>query len=192
MKKNLRPVVNLKTHLLEGVKFIKSPNFDARPQNTPPRLIVIHGISLPPGQFGGKGVEHFFLNKLNFSEHSFYKKIKGLKVSAHIFIRRGGEINQFVSFNQRAWHAGVSNFQGSDKCNDFSIGIELEGTDYKIYAQEQYIQLAKVITALRQAYPQIKPDNIVGHSDIATGRKTDPGKAFSWEALKKHLNEVIK
>ncbi len=180
-------IINLNTHLLKNALFIASPNYDERPLNEQPSLIVIHGISLPPKQFGGKGVEQFFTNQLDPSEHSYYQKIKDLKVSAHLFIRRDGDVIQFVPFNKRAWHAGISNFKGRKSCNDFSIGIELEGTDNIAYTEKQYIQLAKIVKVLRSTYLTIKPENIVGHCDIAPERKTDPGKSFSW----KKLNEIF-
>lgn len=174
--------IDSNTHLLNVAKFIASPNQDERPKDVQPSLIVVHGISLPPGQFGGQGVEQLFTNQLNPNEHPYYQEIAGLKVSAHCFIRRDGSVIQFVPFNQRAWHAGVSQYQGRERCNDFSIGIELEGTDTQCYTDEQYDQLNQLIKLLQQTYPQIK-NHIVGHCDIAPGRKTDPGEAFDWNRL---------
>lgn len=176
--------IDIETGLMCEAKRIMSPNCDERPKNEPISLVVVHGISLPPNQFGGQGVEQLFTNQINPEEHPYYKNLEGLKVSAHLFIRRDGEIIQFVPFNKRAWHAGVSEFKGQERCNDFSIGIELEGTDDIAYTEIQYQVLAKSIKALWQAYPDLKMDNVVGHSDIAPGRKTDPGVAFSWETLR--------
>lgn len=173
--------VNPVTGKLLEAKWIASPNFDERPENTTLDLIVIHGISLPPREFGGVGVVELFTNTLNPAEHPYYAEIADLKVSAHLFIRRDGEIIQFVSFNNRAWHAGVSNFAGRERCNDFSIGIELEGTDDLAYEAVQYDKLNQVIQALQQAYPSLT--QLVGHSDIAPGRKTDPGIAFDWKQV---------
>lgn len=150
-------------------------------------MIVIHGISLPPGQFGGSAVEAFFAGKLDVSQHPYFETISGLRVSSHLFIRRTGEIIQFVPFHQRAWHAGESFYQGKSRCNDFSVGIELEGTDDVPYEQAQYQQLWSVIDVLQQAYPAISSDRIVGHSDIAPGRKTDPGPVFDWDYLKRKV-----
>lgn len=168
--------------LLEA-KWVSSPNFDSRPPGLVPDLIVVHGISLPPNQFGGCGVENLFTNRLNPEEDSYYLGLEGLRVSSHLFIRRGGDVIQFVDFNQRAWHAGVSNYQGRDNCNDFSIGIELEGADHICYTASQYQALADAIYALQHAYPSLQDAAIVGHSDIAPGRKTDPGLLFNWQAL---------
>lgn len=177
------PIVDLNSHSLSSVKQIDSPNCDARPNNEAPSLLVVHGISLPPNQFGGKGVEQLFTNQLDPDEHPFYKEIEGVRVSAHLFIRRDGEIIQFVPFNQRAWHAGQSEFMGRSHCNDFSIGIELEGTDDQAYTEIQYTQLANAIKAIQIAYPKISSNHLVGHSDIAPGRKTDPGECFEWKKL---------
>lgn len=173
--------------LLQSAAYKPSPHSDARPTGTAIDLIVVHGISLPPGQFGQKMVESFFCGNLDSSIHPYFATIAHLKVSAHLFISRRGEVTQFVPFLQRAWHAGQSSFQGRENCNDFSIGIELEGTDDLPYEQAQYAQLAQVIGLLRQTYPQIAPERIVGHSDIAPCRKTDPGKAFDWHYLRELL-----
>lgn len=150
-------------------------------------MIVVHGISLPPGEFGSKAVEDFFTGHLDSSLHPYFATIQTLKVSSHLFIKRTGEIIQFVPFNRRAWHAGESSFQGRTRCNDFSIGIELEGTDTTPYEIKQYEQLVRVIRILMQAYPAITADRIVGHVDIAPGRKTDPGPYFDWNYLKGRL-----
>lgn len=179
--------VDLQQHCLKNIQTIPSVNQDDRPAAQMPELIVVHGISLPPGQFGGSGVEQLFTNQLNPLEHPYYQEIYQLEVSAHLFIRRDGHLIQFVPFDKRAWHAGRSSFQGRERCNDFSIGIELEGTDDVAYEAVQYQQLAQVIAALQNAYPTIQVDNIVGHSDIAPGRKTDPGAAFCWQTLQNAL-----
>jgi N-acetyl-anhydromuramoyl-L-alanine amidase len=159
---------------------IPSPNTDDRPENMGPDMIVIHNISLPPNEFGGPGIVQLFTNQLNPEEHPYYAGIAHLKVSSHLLIRRQGELIQFVSCNQRAWHAGVSNWQGRERCNDFSIGIELEGTDDEAFNEAQYLTLHSLILALQKRYP-IK--HIVGHSDIAPGRKTDPGPFFDWQRI---------
>jgi AmpD protein len=163
---------------------VESPNFDARPNGCNPDLIVVHGISLPPGEYGGPWIDYLFTNRLPPDEHPYFKEVAGLKVSSHLLIRRDGEIVQFLSINDRAWHAGVSAYQGRERCNDFSIGIELEGTDDSAYEPMQYRKLASVIAVLCDAYPSLSRDRIVGHSDIAPGRKTDPGIAFDWPRLR--------
>lgn len=172
---------------LQNTQYIESPNCDARNLPDDINLIVVHGISLPPNEFGGDGVKQLFTNQLNPTEHPYYKDIHHLKVSAHAFIRRDGEIIQFVPFHKRAWHAGLSEFKGRCQCNDFSIGIELEGTDDMPYTDNQYASLAGLVKELWQKYPQIKQSNLVGHSDIAPGRKTDPGEAFEWQKLNQLL-----
>jgi AmpD protein len=177
-------MIDLETGLLTTAVYKPSSHCDERPEDTTIDMIVIHCISLPPEQFGTGDVEDFFCGKLDFASHSAYAAIAHLKVSAHLFIKRTGEIIQFVPFHQRAWHAGESFFAGKTRCNDFSIGIELEGTDDIPYERKQYEQLAGVIAVLKQAYPAITHDRIVGHVDIAPGRKTDPGPAFDWDYLK--------
>ena len=179
--------INTHTGLLDPITYRPSPHCDERPADTLIDMIVIHGISLPPGQFGTHAVEAFFSGNLDFSQHADYTSIAHLKVSSHLFIKRHGEIIQFVPFSKRAWHAGESSFQGKTRCNDFSIGIELEGTDHIPYEQAQYEQLARVIHLLMQSYPAISSERIVGHEDIAPGRKTDPGPAFNWATLKGKL-----
>lgn len=172
---------------------LPSPNFNARPEGVPVSLLVVHNISLPPGCFGGGYVESFFLNQLNTSDHPYFETIDGLQVSAHCFIARNGRVTQFVSFDDRAWHAGRSSFEGEQECNDFGIGIELEGTDQLEYSTEQYESLVTLSKVLLKAYPKLNMHRITGHSDIAPGRKTDPGDAFDWEgyrsALVKRLEE---
>jgi len=168
---------------LEGVRHHLSPHYDERPKGVEIELLVIHAISLPPGQFGGSFIDQLFTHRLNKNEHPYFVDIADLRVSAHLLIRRLGEITQYVSFQQRAWHAGVSTFAGRSRCNDFSIGIELEGCDDVAYTDEQYQQLAQVINILQQTWPVLTRDRIVGHCDIAPGRKTDPGQAFDWGRL---------
>ncbi|MFM1911275.1 MAG: N-acetyl-anhydromuranmyl-L-alanine amidase [Pseudomonadota bacterium] len=162
-------------------KFIASPNIDARPNPEDISLIVIHNISLPPNQYGGNGVIELFTNQLNPDEHPYYAEIAHLKVSSHFFIRRDGELIQFASCNDRAWHAGASNWQGRERCNDFSIGIELEGSDFEAFEPMQYETLETLIASIKARYPI---EAITGHSDIAPGRKTDPGPYFNWSRIK--------
>jgi AmpD protein len=172
--------VDISTGLISGVESRPSPHHDERPAGTAIDLLVIHSISLPPGEFGGPWIEQLFLGTLPQDAHPYFKDIAGLKVAAHLLIRRDGSLIQFVPFHKRAWHAGASNYQGREACNDFSIGIEIEGDDSTPYAALQYQALACVTAALIQAYPGITTARIVGHSDIAPGRKTDPGPAFDW------------
>ena len=157
-----------------------SPNCDSRPPDTPVTLLVVHGISLPPGSFGGDGIERLFTNRLDVAAHPYYATIATLRVSAHFLIRRDGALVQFVSCQRRAWHAGVSEWQGREHCNDFSIGVELEGSDDIAYQSAQYALLVRLVRALRRRYPIA---DVVGHSDIAPGRKSDPGPAFDWSRL---------
>ena len=156
---------------------VRSPNRDARPPGMPIDLVVVHGISLPPGEFGGESIARLFTNTLDSNAHPSFAAIAELRVSAHFLIRRDGELVQFVACNERAWHAGVSSWKGREGCNDFSIGIELEGTDDQPYAAAQYTMVARLVRALKRVYPIT---DVVGHSDIAPGRKTDPGPAFDW------------
>lgn len=179
--------VNGQTGLLAGASYCPSPHCDDRPAGMPVDLIVIHGISLPPGKFGSDDIEKFFCGQLDASRHPYFQEICHLRVSSHLLVKRTGEVVQFVPFNKRAWHAGESSFDGHSQCNDFSIGIELEGTDTAPYAAVQYDRLASAIAAIRQAYPGITLDRIAGHSDIAPGRKTDPGLTFDWGCLKGKL-----
>lgn len=159
---------------------IPSPNCDARPEGTEVELVVLHNISLPPGVFEGEAVIDLFLNQLDWDAHPYYQGIRDIKVSAHFYIRRDGELIQFVPCSLRAWHAGVSRWCEHERCNDFSIGIELEGDDDTPFTDAQYARLLPLLAALKQAYP-IRA--VVGHSDIAPGRKTDPGPYFDWERL---------
>ena len=173
--------------LVADAYFLPSPHCDARPQGVVPDLIVIHGISLPPGEFGGAWIDDLFLGRLDATAHPFFAGIAHLRVSAHVLIRRDGAVTQYVPFHLRAWHAGVSSFEGRAGCNDFSIGIELEGTDDTPYTEAQYLSLARVIAELQQAYPSLRA--IAGHEDIAPGRKTDPGASFEWSRLEALLND---
>jgi len=179
--------IDPETSLLGDARQVPSPNCDARPGDSPVDLLVIHAISLPAGEFGGPWVDALFCNRLDPAAHPDFVDICQLTVSAHALIRRNGEVIQYVPFRQRAWHAGQSRFQGRECCNDFSIGIELEGCDNKPFETIQYQKLAQLTCALMQTYPAIKPGNIVGHSDIAPGRKTDPGPCFDWEQLRQLL-----
>ena len=175
------------TGWLQSAEVVASPNFDARPDSAPIKLIVVHGISLPPGEYGGGYIRQFFCNELAAEGHPYFAGICEMKVSAHCLVERDGHVVQFVSFLERAWHAGQSNWCGETNCNDFSIGIELEGCDDEAYAPPQYQSLARLVAALRDRYPAIGADAIVGHSDIAPGRKTDPGQAFDWDQMKRLL-----
>lgn len=176
--------INETTGLIEPALYRPSFHHDERPEGIPINMIVLHGISLPPGEFGSQAVEHFFCGQLDSKAHPAFEKIKELKVSAHLFIRRKGEVIQFVPFNKRAWHAGESYFQGETRCNDFSIGIELEGTDDLPYEAMQYQRLKEIIPVLMKTYPAISSERIVGHEHIAPKRKTDPGPLFDWQHLK--------
>jgi len=184
------PEVDPSTHRLREVRFVASPNCDERPDPSDISLLVVHNISLPPGEFGGPSVEMLFTNALDWDAHPYFGTIRDLKVSAHCFIARDGAVTQFVPFDQRAWHAGQSTFEGRSRCNDFSIGIELEGTDDREFTEAQYVQLSRVAAALMRAYPKITRDRIAGHSDIAPGRKTDPGPHFDWDSLRLRLDFV--
>jgi AmpD protein len=180
--------VDTTTGLAAGVRQVLSPHADARPQGTAPELIVVHGISLPPGEFGGPWIDRLFTGRLPPDEHPFFRDVARTRVSAHALIDRRGNVVQYVPFGQRAWHAGVSRYLGRDSCNDFSIGIELEGVDDAPYEDAQYVQLAALVNALLAAYPSLDRARIVGHSDIAPGRKTDPGPSFDWHRLRALLS----
>jgi len=170
----------LKNGIITKAKYIPSPNYNHRPKGIDIDVIIIHNISLPPGQYSHDYVSDFFTNKLKIDGHPFFETIKDKKVSSHLYIRRNGELIQYVPIHERAWHAGASTFKGRSICNDFSIGIELEGCDYEPFNEVQYQMLNTVIKTLRQYYPKIIDNNIVGHSDVAPGRKTDPGPFFEW------------
>lgn len=169
---------------LDGARRVQSPNCDVRPAGRPVQLIVVHAISLPPGEFGGDGVERLFTNTLDAEAHPYFRDIRALRVSAHFFIRRDGGIVQFVPCSLRAWHAGESSWRGMQCCNDFSIGIEIEGCDDRPFDPPQYSALARLIRILRLHYPV---EGVAGHADIAPGRKTDPGPHFDWAQLQRLL-----
>lgn len=172
--------IDAATGWLDGVERLESPNCNDRPSGVAADLIVVHGISLPPGEFGGPWIDRLFTNTLPPTAHPYFAAVAGSPVSAHLLIRRTGALTQYVPFHRRAWHAGESCHEGRKACNDFSIGIELEGTDTVAYEDAQYSALARVVSALCACYPALSPERIVGHSDIAPGRKTDPGMAFDW------------
>ena len=172
---------------LEPVNRFPSPNSDERPNDCDIELVVLHGISLPPGCFGGDEIQALFCNRLDPQAHEYFLELQSLNVSAHLLIDRKGELTQFVSFRRRAWHAGISSFKGRERCNDYSIGIELEGTDTLAYAPAQYKRLGGVLKLLMATYPGISRETIVGHCHVAPGRKTDPGEAFDWQ----HLETVL-
>jgi AmpD protein len=176
--------VDTGTGLLDWARQVPSPNCDDRPAGVEPDLIVVHGISLPPGEFDGPWIDLLFTNALPRDAHPYFETVADLRVSAHLLVRRTGEVVQYVPFHRRAWHAGVSSWEGRERCNDFSIGIELEGTDHSPYESTQYAMLARVITALCRSYPLLTPTRLVGHSDVAPGRKSDPGPSFDWPRLR--------
>ncbi|TCB49419.1 1,6-anhydro-N-acetylmuramyl-L-alanine amidase AmpD [Acinetobacter sp. ANC 4779] len=164
---------------LIGARQVPSPNYNQRPEHTEIQLVVVHNISLPPSQFGGGYIEQFFQNQLDWSKHPYFQTIEGMQVSTHLLILRTGEVLQCVNFNDRAWHAGRSSYLAKKECNDYSIGIELEGSDDQPFEDVQYSVLAEVIATLQATYPKIL-QHLAGHSDIAPGRKTDPGPFFDW------------
>lgn len=176
--------VNRVTGWLEPVKRIESPNCDDRPPGVESDLFIVHGISLPPGEFGGPWIDALFTNGLPADRHPYFAEIADRRVSAHLLVRRDGSLTQFVPFHRRAWHAGDSCYEGRNACNDFSIGIELEGADDVPYEDRQYAVLARVITLLCDTYPAHSAARVAGHSDVAPGRKTDPGPAFDWPRLR--------
>jgi len=177
----------IKDHWLLGAHWRPSPNFNARPAPCAIDLLVIHNIALPPDEYGTGCIEALFCNQLDWSAHPYFETIRGLQVSAHLLIDRAGALTQFVGFDQRAWHAGRSHYEGREECNDFSIGIELEGSDTVPYTDAQYRQLVTVTGVLLAHYPTLSIQRMVGHSDIAPGRKTDPGPAFDWPRLQRML-----
>jgi N-acetyl-anhydromuramoyl-L-alanine amidase len=183
--------IDLDSGLMRGVRQVPSPNCDARPPDSPMDLIVVHGISLPPGEFGGPWIDRLFTNSLPSDQHPYFAEISGLRVSSHLVIARDGALTQYVSFNDRAWHAGRSSFQGRMECNDYSVGVELEGTDSVPYEPVQYDVLASTIAALCEAYPLLTPERITGHSDVAPGRKTDPGPIFDWKLAQRCIAEKL-
>jgi len=181
--------IDAATGLLAGARQVLSPHCDARPAGALPELLVVHGISLPPGEFGGPWIDRLFTGTLPPDAHPYFKEIEGLIASAHALIRRDGQIVQYVPFGQRAWHAGVSQYRGRPACNDFSVGVELEGTDDTAYTEAQYQQLAALAAALLASYDSLSPEHIVGHSDIAPGRKEDPWPTFDWPRFRALLKE---
>ena len=180
-------IVNSKTGLIDDIRQLSSPNFDQRPDGIEIDVLVVHAISLPPNQFGDCFIEEFFTNRLDCSRHPYFEEIQELRVSAHFLIERTGRVTQFVSTHNRAWHAGVSCLGNRQRLNDFSIGVELEGCDDFPFEEIQYQSLAVLCRCLMQAYRGIQKDSIVGHSDIAPGRKTDPGPHFDWQNLHRRL-----
>ncbi len=182
--------VDTQSGLLNEARQCPSPNFDDRPTDEL-SLIVIHNISLPPKEYGGDWIDRLFTNCLPKDAHPFFAEIYELRVSSHLLIRRDGEMVQYVPFHKRAWHAGVSSFRGREVCNDFSIGIELEGTDDENFTEQQYIQLEKAINCLQKAYPSLQKGAITGHQHIAPERKTDPGPYFNWQRLSSNLKVTL-
>ncbi len=178
----------IESHWLEGAVLLPSPNCGERPAGASIDLLVLHNISLPPGQYGGGHIQAFFQNRLDVTAHAYFAEIADLQVSAHLLIERDGTLVQFVPFNRRAWHAGQSCFEGRSDCNDFSIGIELEGCDDEPYTDRQYQVLVAVSRCLLEAYPELSVERIVGHCDIAPVRKTDPGPSFDWGRLRRLLS----
>lgn len=183
--------VSIQDGWLTSARRCPSPNYNDRPPGEAISLLVVHNISLPPGQFGTGCVEDFFCNQLDINRDPYFEQIRDLRVSAHLFITREGELVQFVPLDRRAWHAGASEFDGRTECNDFSIGIELEGCDDLPYTEHQYRRLAEVARLLLSRYPALTPERITGHSDIAPGRKTDPGPAFDWHYFRSQLSERL-
>jgi len=183
--------VDLESGLMLGARQIASPNRDFRPAGVEADLIVVHGISMPPGQFGGPWIDRLFTNTLPAEVHPYFAEVGSLRVSSHLVVMRDGAVTQYVKFTERAWHAGKSSFEGRDACNDFSVGVELEGTDTLPYEAAQYGALAQVVAALCAAYPRLSPDRLAGHSDIAPGRKTDPGPAFDWQLARRLIAAEI-
>ena len=180
------------TGLLIGARQVLSPHCDARPVGALPELLVVHGISLPPGEFGGPWIDRLFTGTLSPDAHPYFRTIATQRVSAHALIRRDGQIVQYVPFGERAWHAGQSTWAGRTACNDFSIGVELEGTDDTPYTDAQYQGLAELLAALLAAYPSLTQQAVVGHSDVSPGRKTDPGASFEWPRLRTELDAALR
>lgn len=183
--------IDATTGLLADVRQVLSPHCDARPAGVAPGLIVVHGISLPPGEFGGPWIDRLFTGNVPADAPASLREVAGLRVSAHALVRRDGTLTQYVAFGQRAWHAGHSMYRGRAACNDFSIGIELEGTDTTPYTDAQYEGLAALVAGLLVAYPTLASEHIVGHSDVAPGRKSDPGPAFDWARWRMRLRECL-
>jgi AmpD protein len=181
------PALTVSMGLLAGARAVRSPNCDARPGDLEPELVVVHGISLPPGRYGGPWIDALFTNVLPADADPYFAQVHQLRVSSHVLIARDGSLTQYVPFGMRAWHAGNSNWRGRPGCNDYSIGVELEGTDEEPYDERQYEALADLLAALQRAYPTLAEGWIAGHSDIAPGRKTDPGPSFDWRRLEQKL-----
>jgi AmpD protein len=181
--------MNIKNHWLSQATQILSPNFDLRPVEKDISLLVIHCISLPPNEFGGDYIDQLFCNQLDPNDHEYFREVHVLKVSSHLLIKRDGNIVQYIPFNKRAWHAGASSYKNRTQCNDYSIGIELEGTETVAYTDKQYEQLAKAIKALLHQYPTLSTKQITGHCHIAPDRKKDPGESFDWARLSLALQE---
>ena len=195
-KTNANTPMNIESGKLIQAEWLASPNFNQRPEGLDISAVVIHNISLPPNQFGKKDangqhyVKALFTNTLDWEAHPYFKTIEGMEVSAHLFIERDGRITQLVNFEDRAWHAGRSSYLGKPECNDYSIGIELEGSDFKPFTAKQYEALAQVVAAIYQAYPKTRR-HLTGHSDIAPGRKTDPGEHFDWARLRDLVSKLV-
>ena len=183
--------VDAATGRLLGARQVDSPNSDERPAGQAPELLVVHGISLPPGEFGGPWIDALFTNTLPAAEHPYFATLGALRVSAHVLVRRDGAAVQYVPFHRRAWHAGASRWRGREHCNDYSVGIELEGTDTTPYAPAQYETLARIAAELCAAYPTLAAEAVVGHSDVAPGRKSDPGIAFDWPLLRSRMGYFL-
>ena len=183
--------INSQTGLCFDAIYKESPNKNDRPLNTPIDLLVFHNISLPPGCYGGPWITDLFLNRLDPAAHPYFEEIADNPVSAHVLIRRSGEVLQYVPFHERAWHAGRSNYCGREACNDFSIGIEFEGDDFHPFTVKQYLAAQTLVAALIDCYPDVSADRIVGHSDIAPGRKTDPGPYFNWAYFRAGLLDIV-
>jgi N-acetyl-anhydromuramoyl-L-alanine amidase len=181
---------SIANNLLSGARLLESPNQSERPADTEIDLLVIHNISLPPGEYGNRCIDQLFCNQLDAESHPFFEEIADLKVSSHLLIDRQGGVTQYVPFDRKAWHAGESVYSGRSNCNDFSIGIELEGSDFEAFAEAQYDSLILITNLLLEVYPCLILDRIVGHSDIAAGRKTDPGPFFNWAKVKSALKQA--
>ena len=184
--------VDIQSGLMRDARQVASPNYDARPAGIEADLIVVHGISMPPGEFGGPWIERLFTNTLPPDLHPYFAEVGELRVSSHLLVARDGGLTQFVKFTDRAWHAGQSSYNGRSACNDFSIGVELEGVDTLDYEAAQYGALADIVAALCEAYPRLSAERVVGHSDISPGRKTDPGPAFDWERARRAIGTACR
>ena len=184
-------IIDTTTGLLDAARQCPSPNHDERPDGCTPDLIVLHNISLPPYEFGGHWIDKLFTNQLDPTAHPFFAEICHLRVASHLLIRRNGEIVQYVPFHKRAFHAGVSSYRGRERCNDFSVGIEIEGTDFVPFTEQQYQQLEELLPALVKAYPTLSFSHITGHEHIAPMRKTDPGAFFNWQRLSRVFGVLL-